>query len=219
MTTPSIADGATYRDLLLRLLPPGLGWPRDPDGRLYKVLWAIGDELARVHSRVLSLLLETDPRTANPVDSLLSDTGYGGLLEDWERVLDLPGACSDVSIADMTVDERRAAATAALVAQGGVTAAYFVQVAAALGYTITIEEPLEAWHCDGPGCDAPLYSEAWAFTWIVNAEYDNEVYFRCDGPGCDHPLVDYGTDQLVCMLEKLKPAHTTIHWRFTAAGP
>ena len=219
MATPLTATGATYRDLLLQLLPPGIGIPRDSDSRLYQVLHAIGDELARAHNRLLDVFTEMDPRTTNPAEASISDTGFGGALEDWERVLGLPDPCSDTPLSEMTVAERRRAVASKLIAQGGVTPAYFIQIAAALGYTITIDEPLEAFRCDGPGCDAPLYNETWAFTFIVHATYDDEEYFRCDGPGCDAPLVDYGTDQLICLLEALKPAHTTIHWAFTAAGP
>ena len=217
--TPPVATGATYRDVLLRLLPPGIGIPREEGSRLYRVCHAIGDELARAHNRILDLFTEMDPRSANTESAATSDTGQGGLLEDWERVLGLPDPCSDTPLSELTIAERRRAAAAKLVAQGGVTAAYFIEVAETLGYTITIEEPLEPFRCDGPGCDYPLYGEGWAFAWIVNAQYDDEEYFRCDGPGCDAPLVDYGTDALLCLLEALKPAHTTIHWEWTAGGP
>jgi len=217
-TTPKRATGATYRDVLLGLLPRGIAWTRITTSRIGLYLHAMGDELARAHNRLLDTLTEADPRTANTADSATSDTGFGGLLEDWERVLGLPDPCTGLAVSDYTIEERRDIAGAKLAAQGGATAAYMIAVAARLGYTITIDEPLGPWRCDSSGCDEPIRDESWAFAWIVNATYDNEEYFRCDSP-CDSPLVDYGTGDLVCTLEALKPAHTTLHWVFTAAGP
>jgi uncharacterized protein YmfQ (DUF2313 family) len=212
--TPAVATPENYRDLLLALLPPGLAWTRDPTSRLGLVCHAIGDELARVHNRIRDLFLEADPSAANPTDAALSGTGYGGLLDDWERVLGLPDPYVGTPIESLTVDERRAAAGAKYAAQGGCTAAYFITVAARLGYTITIEEPVDPWRVDSSRVDEPIYGEAWAFAWIVTASYDDVSYFRCDSP-CDISLVSWGTGDLVSTLEALKPAHTTIHWVFT----
>lgn len=213
--TPAVASATDYRDLLLGLLPRGLAWTRDPTSRLGLVCHAIGDELARVHNRILDLIDEADPSAANPADAAFSATGLGGLLDDWERVLGLPDPYVDTPIGSYTVAERRAAAGAKYAAQGGCTAAYFIAVAARLGYTITIDEPVDPWRVDSSRVDEPIYDEGWAFTWIVTASYDDVSYWRCDMP-CDMPLTNWGTGDIVSTLEALKPAHTTIHWVFTA---
>lgn len=108
-----------YRVLLQALLPHGAAWPRDPDAVLTALLQAFADEFARVDVRVEDLFNEMDPRTTYE------------LLEDFERVTGLPDPCVP---AEQTVNERRAALVTRLTGQGGQSIAYFLGLAAALGY-------------------------------------------------------------------------------------
>lgn len=57
------------------------------------------------------------------------------LLADWERVTGLSPGEHD------TYQQRLAAVLAKLAETGGLSRAYFIRLAANLGYTITIEEP------------------------------------------------------------------------------
>lgn len=146
--------GADYRGLLYRLLPKGPVWSVDEDSRLYKLLSAIGDELARVHADFERLVEEADPRTTDE------------LLEDWEEALGLPGDCFELPA---TKAERREVLTAAIVGKGGSSEAYFARIVEALGYTdveITTADPFRV---DEDTVGTPLYDESWGFAWIVTA--------------------------------------------------
>ena len=114
-----------HTQILQALLPQGRIWPRDAEATLSKLLatWAL--ELARVDARADDLMDEVDPSTTLE------------LLSDFERVCGLPDKCS---FGDETLEQRRGEVLAKLTSRGGQTPAYFIGLAAQLGYTVEIEE-------------------------------------------------------------------------------
>jgi len=153
-----------YTDLLVDLLPDGIIWIYDrfflgeviqdvidnpdvwedesssPDiiqdvidalgstgNILRRLLSCFASELVRVQTDAFKLLNETDPGVATD------------LLEDWERVLGLPEKCfEDLSL---TVEERQVIAHTKLFELGQTTSkSFYVEYAASLGFTITINE-------------------------------------------------------------------------------
>ncbi len=112
-----------YARQLKQLLPRGLLWKLEPDSWLSKLLLAIADELARSDARGEDLVDEWDPRSALET------------LTDWERVLGITPALGATTI------QRQTAITAAVVARGGSTPAYFISLAASLGFVATIDGP------------------------------------------------------------------------------
>lgn len=181
-----------YRDQLLALLPQGAAWLADQGSNLSRLFHAWGDELARVDLRADDLIEETDPRSTNE------------LLTDWERVAGLPDSCTDA--AD-TLEERRNALVARLTAVGGQSPQYFIDVAAALGYTITITEYRE--HTVGSDVDAALNNQPWVYAWRVNAPESTVTYHNVES-GVDEPLADWGNQLLECLINRLAPAHTNV---------
>ncbi len=132
MSTPE-----RYRDILRKLLPPGRLWQAPPGSDLYKLMYALGDELSRVDGRVRDLLEERDPRTTTE------------LITDWERFLGLPGACLSLG---GTLAQRRLDVHARLLNVGDQSAAYFIGLAAAIGITTTISFPADhEWLVDDAG--------------------------------------------------------------------
>lgn len=115
-----------YARALKLLLPRGLLWNLEPDTKLDRLLLSIGDELLRVVGRGEDLVEETDPRTA-------SET-----LADWERFLGIPDDI--VTSIPATDAERRLAIAQKYIAIGGQSPAYFIGLAAACGYTVTISD-------------------------------------------------------------------------------
>ncbi len=186
------ASPEAYLYQLQALLPPGKAWSRDPDAVLSKLLLAMGDGLARAARRAEDLLEEIDPRTTVE------------LLPDWERVAGLPDPCAGPS---PTLATRQAILTAKLISRGGQSRAYLIGVAAALGYTITIEE-FRLLTCQS-ACDAALNTNPWRFAWRVHAPAVTVKNMTCQS-GCDEPLRSWGNAVLECTLNRLKPAHTHI---------
>ncbi len=179
-----------YLSQLQALLPQGPAWPRDSSATLTMLLQAMADEMSRVDNRAAQLIDETDPRTTDE------------LLADWERVAGLPDTCVATS---QTTAQRRAALHAKLTTLGGQSAAYFIALAANLGYTVTITEFDQ--HTVIDDVNHPLYGQPWQFAWQVNAPQDTVGVLDVTGTVND-PLAWWGNEALECSINRLKPAHT-----------
>lgn len=179
-----------YLAQLQALLPHGPAWPRDAGATLTRLLQAMADELARVDSRAAQLIDEADPRTTYE------------LLADWERVAGLPDTCVTAA---QTTAQRRAALHARLATLGGQGTAYFIALAASLGYTVTITE--FRLHTVNDDVEHPLYGHPWQFAWQVNAPLNTVGTLSVTDTVAD-PLAWWGNELLECVIRRLKPAHT-----------
>lgn len=181
---------ADYLSQLQELLPAGPAWPRDSAALLTRLMQSIADEFARIDGRTVQLIEETDPRTT------------GELLADWERVAGLPDTC--VTDAQSTA-QRRAALHAKLTTLGGQSMAYFIALAAILGYTVTITEhkPFTV----KSAVNDPLYDTEWRFAFVVQAPLNTVRRFNVRSAVSD-PLASWGNAALECVINRLKPAHT-----------
>ena len=190
------ADAQTYLQALQQLLPPGAVWPREDGAVLTGLLGAFAEGAARIDRRMDDLLEESDPRSALE------------MLPDWETFVGLPDLCVGMP---ETLAQRRAAVVARLTARGGNSRAYFINLAKALGFEITITE-YGPFTCES-GCDDPLGDEDWRFVWQVNAPATTFFEFTCESP-CDEPLRAWGNAALECAITRRKPAHTTVVFRY-----
>lgn len=184
-----------YLRQLQSLLPPGPAWPKDDAATITRLLAALSGELARVDGRATQLVEEADPRTV------------AELFADWERVAGLPDACAEAFGGTQTTVQRRAALVGKLTTLGGQSAAYYIGLAAALGYAITITEFRK--HTVRSAVNYPLYSDAWAFAWQVNAALNTFTRFNVKSRVND-PLASWGNALLECVISRLKPAHTHV---------
>ena len=179
---------ADFLQALQNLLPSGPAWPRDPDTVLNLELAAVADGLAALHARA-GVLSETESDPSQTTE----------LLADWESAFGLPDPCTPLNA---TVAQRRAALLAKIVALGGATPAYFISVAAALGYTITIRNGISS---DGTG---------WQHMWFVTAPSTTFSVFRTGQSAAGDYLTVYGNTMLECVLNRIKPAHTKLFFNY-----
>lgn len=188
-------SAAAYARQLKALLPQGVAWNLQPESVLSKVMLALADELSRVDSRAVDLEREIDPRSTVE------------LLIDWERILDLPDGCTPDG---QTVEQRRAAVVAKYTQLGGQSRQFFIDVADALGYAITITEfrPFRAGISTAG--DPLTNTSAWLHTWQVNAPAETIFYFRAGSGSAGEPLRNWGNEQLECVISDRKPAHTRV---------
>lgn len=189
-----------YLRQLQALLPPGPAWPADDTTILSRLLESLAAELARVDGRALQLVEEADPRTV------------AELFADWERVAGLPDVCVQALGVDQTLAQRRAALVGRLTTLGGQSPAYFIGLAAALGYAITITE-FRA-HSVNDDVEHPLYGDAWIFAWQVNSALNTVTELTVDST-VDEPLATWGNALLECVINRLKPAHTAVLYSYT----
>ena len=197
-----IRTAEDYKGLLQALLPPGQLWDalREPGGLFDDLSAALAEEFARVDGRAAALVGETDPRSTSE------------LLTEWEAFAGLPDPC--VGDPDNTA-QRREALLARLTAVGGQSPQYFIDMAAALGYTVTITEfrpPLADQAVVG---DALTYGD-WVYTFSVNAP-ETTTYDAVAGvAAAGEPLRAWGNKALECSIRRWRPAQTIV--LFTYGG-
>lgn len=195
--------GMTSSDYLVQLqalLPQGPAWPREVDAALTQLLAAWAEELARVDGRAADLVEEADPRTT------------AELLADWERVAGLPDPCVAALAGTQTTAQRRAALVAKLTTIGGQCAAYYIALAASLGYTISVTE--FDLHDVEDNVEYPLTGTPWQFAWQVNAAEDT-IGVLAVTDTVEDPLAWWGNELLECVISRLKPAHTHVLFAYT----
>jgi len=190
-------DAAAYRDQLIALQPPGAALPTDPDSTWAQLLHGLAEELARVDARAGSLVTESDPRSTTE------------LLAEWERVAGLPDACATDA---HTIDMRRAALHARVAGIGGQSRQYYVDLAARLGYAVTITEyrPHDVTH----DVTHPLYGGDWAHAWSANAVQNTVTGHTVTG-SVDDALASWGNARLECAIRAAAPAHTIVLFVYT----
>ncbi len=187
-----------YHDQLLALCPPGSALPSDEDSVWSLLLLALATELARVDGRADDLLDEADPRTALE------------MLKDWERICDLPGDCSQES---ETIQERREACHLVLAAQGGQSAAYYIELAATLGVPVTVEE-FRPFRAGAATAGDPVSNGDWIYAWRVRAPETTVRSFEAGGNTAGNALAKWGNEALECYLSRYAPAHTIITFAY-----
>ncbi len=183
-----------YAERLMTLLPPGDAWRRDPETVTAQVVRGLAPMLARIDDAATSVLEQLDPREAVE------------LLAEWERLLGLPDPCMP---ADATLAARQAAAHGRLTATGGASRAYFIGLAAAAGYAVTIEEfkPFRA----GRGrAGERAFGVQWAHAWRVRAPETTISHFRAGRSTAGERLRRWGDELLECVVGRWRPAHTVL---------
>ena len=180
------------------LPPPGRAFSRDPDTVQAQVFTPPSTALANLHAGAMLLLeQEADPRYTVQ------------LLPEWETDYGLPDPCTP---ANSSIPQRRAALLAKIAAQGGQSPAYFVAVAAAMGYTITITEGQPSRF--GSRFGMPLAGSGLQFVWIVNVPAITVRYFQLGSSAFGERFATASATDLQCRLNNLKPAHTTLIFNF-----
>ncbi|WP_337049782.1 YmfQ family protein [Serratia fonticola] len=181
MSKFSVAD---YTHALQALMPTGAAWPRNTTAIQTAVLRALAHSYQKSDEDALALLAAGFPATAT------------ALLPEWELTLGLPDPCMQGSEEDE--GQRQRAVLSKWSATGSLSQLYFIAVARALGFIISITEyrPLRA---GMSGAGQPLNHGDWQFTWGVTV---------MSPPITEHNYIDY--QQLVCMLTKQSPSETLI---------
>lgn len=183
---------------LRALLPFGPAWEFADESQDGQQLQGLAVEPSRIMQRLNQLVDEADPRTTYE------------LLPDLERVFGLPTDC--MQGVDQTLEQRRAALHAQMISTGGQSKAYFVGIAAAAGYSITITEyrPSDV----GMSVDDEILGDDWAYTWQVNAPLSTISEFTFDS-GVDEAISSWGNEQLECLIKRFKPAHTIVLFSYS----
>ncbi|MBT1509397.1 DUF2313 domain-containing protein [Bradyrhizobium sp. SRL28] len=231
--------GQDYGTALMSLLPQGQAWPKRPGTTLDLAVRGIAEYWGFVDSRAADLLeRESDPRYTIE------------LLPDWERNWGLPDPCYE---APQSIAERQLALIMRMTLEGSQSRAFFIEVAAMIGYTITITEYRtfvvgidrvgDARVYGAAGAPDPIMRNDWGnpimdengddyvkegelsewpyyglgpaenrLYWTVHVHEAKLIWFRCASGQCGvDPHLRIGlADDLECLLNRWKPAHTQI---------
>jgi uncharacterized protein YmfQ (DUF2313 family) len=174
-------DFNQYARLLKSLLPRGRAWNKE-DPILSQLLSGKAVELARVDSRVDDLLRERDTRTTVE------------LITEHEEDFGLAAGSQSIS-------QRQVSLNTKLKATGSLMPSYYIALAAALGYTITIE----------------LYTPAWAGLWTAGqpcGDQQNLFYWTINIHIITSEPPAFATyDDLIDLLIHRIPAHTKVIYK------
>lgn len=196
---------ADYLQALLDLLPNGPLWDdlRLPGSGLYELLAAIAEEFARVDTRLRRLRNEMDPRYAFE------------LLGEWEDFAGLPDPCTHAKAT--TLQERRAAVVSKLTYRAGQSRAFYLGLAAALGYSITIVE-YKPWVCGVSrlGTDILCGGHNVHQHWRVRVHGPRIARFRTGTSQCGIDLLTKISRayDLECRFKRLNQAHHVLHFTY-----
>lgn len=189
-----IYSASDYQRAFQALLPRGRVWPRDADSTQGKTIKGLVQVCYRTNLRAVQLLADAFPATTYE------------LLPDWEQTLGLPDPCTGGL---GTIQQRRAAVLGTLTGNGGQSAAYFQQLAAALGFSINVTN-YAPFRMGQSRMGQQLGGPEWFFYWTVGVPQNTTTYFRMGQSVMGEPLQTWSTQLLACRLAKLKPAHTTL---------
>lgn len=189
-----------YATAIAALMPPGRAWPRKAKSVQAAVLRSLGQSFERSDSEAQRLLVGAFPGTAST------------MLVEWEQTLGLPDDCAIGEIAG--ISDRQRAVVSKLISTGGLTISYFIRVARALGYEITITQFRPA--MSGMSvCGDALNGDEWPFTWRINAPTETIKYAVAGGAYCTDPLASWGNKQLECAINKILPSHLRVFFNYS----
>lgn len=192
---------AAFLAAVQALPPPGRAFPPDTDTLQAKVFTPPANALAAVRAVALQLVnVEADPTLTTE------------MLPDWELDFGLPDPCSAPS---PSTEQRRASLLAKIASLGGQSAAYFIGVAAALGFTVTITTFKPFRLGGGAKWGDPLMGPGWQFVWRVNAPEITVSRFKLGGSVWGDPFWTIGNTELECRIRALAPAHTLVIFAYS----
>ena len=102
-------------------------------------------------------------------------------------------------------------------ALGGLSIPYFIGLAKAAGYTVTITEP-QPFRAGVNRAGDRLAREDIMFVWHVNVQSGGRTayHFRAGSSAAGEPLGSYADSVIEYIINDLKPAHTAVHFNYGA---
>jgi uncharacterized protein YmfQ (DUF2313 family) len=199
---PPTYSATDYLAQFQRLLPRGRVWHRGVGLVQDADLLTLMPAWVRLHLRLNDLIAQIFPCTTTE------------LVPEWEASLGLPDPCTGPL---PTLQQRQAAVCAKFKARGGQTKAYFIAVAASLGYTIEITE-FAPFRAGQNRAGDPDYGADWAYAWRVSAIADTIWEFSAGASSAGEPLRAWGNEVLECALRAVAPAHTVLQFAYFLGG-
>lgn len=189
---PPVYSSLDYLWQVQRLLPRGRIWHRGWGTAQAQYILTLMPTWVRLNNRASNLITDAFPCTTQE------------LLPEWEDTLGLPDQCTGPL---PTIQQRQAAVCAKFTADGGQSIAYYEELAARLGYKVTIKQ-YAPFRAGKNRAGDPVYGAAWAYAWAVIGPLSTITYFRAGQSTAGEPLATWGNQLLECTIREYAPAHT-----------
>lgn len=189
-----------YTNSISALMPPGRAWTRLSSSVQQAVIRALARSYERSDTEGQNIITGAFPATATM------------MLSEWESTLGLPNDCSIGEIDG--ISDRQRAVVSKFISTGGLNRDYYIKMAAALGYTITITQFRPAM-CGMSACGDALNGDEWPFTWRINAPQETIRYAVAGGAYCGDSLASWGNKQLECAINKISPSHLNVIFNYS----
>lgn len=198
-----------YKQLIKGLFPRGRAWNKELDSMLDQYCYALAEEFARIEGRQIDLKQEGHVIYASELlDEHESDYGI-----------------NNSSLSDA---ERQQILHALLLSTGGLYPTYYIEVLAALGYTITITEYTPAW-VNAATVGDTVGDQSIIFIFTVSVDIDGDEGEFDIGFSADfamHPTNDItvyqsrvrSLDPVIETLRPIKPSHMRDQYAFLNAA-
>lgn len=184
------------------LLPPGPAWNLNLNAGMHDVLRGLAQEFAKIDSRAHDLLNEMVP------------TGVRELLPDWERVMGLPDQCSPPA---PLFWQRRSEVVRRFGAVGEQRPAYFIHIAALMGYpgarVTEHRAPRFGRSRFGVGRWGTWSSQ---FFWILHLGQHAARGIRFGATVWGERFGVIPGDAIECAIRRYAPAHTVVIFKYEA---
>lgn len=190
---------ADFQAALWNLMPRGRAWSRDVGYVQNAVVACLAPSYERQCEAAMSLLAAAFPATA--VD----------MIPEWQLTLGLPDPCAGPA---STLIQQRQQIVARLANSGGQSAAYFIGLAAQLGYSVTVTNNAP-FRCGQSTCGHPLGGQEWFFAWNIHAPQYTVNPFIAGQSTAGNALSSTGNAVLQCELLMAAPAHTVLQFNYS----
>lgn len=198
MSAPSFVN-ADFQSALWSLMPRGRAWNREPGSTQDQVLAAFAPSFQRASAAAVGLIADAFPATA--VD----------MIPEWQATLGLPDPCAGPA---PTIAQKRQQIVARLTNTGGQSARFYIGLAAALGYTVTVTN-YAPFRAGQSSAGQQLGTTDWFFTWSINAPLNTVTHFSAGQSAAGEPLAMWGNAVLQCELQAAAPAHTVLQFHYS----
>jgi len=193
-------DAAGYAVAMKSLLPQGRVWQINEGSSQAAVIDGLALTTQRSDSAAISLIQGAFPATADQ------------LISEWNQTLGIIDPCFGAPTSSFTNQQQ---IVAKLSATGGQSPQYFIDLALSLGYVIKITQ--YTYHSVMKPVTAALSSKDWALTWQVDFAVANS-YTASVEQSVGSPIGSGGypanMQAVICILNKYKPAHTNLIFKF-----
>lgn len=153
---------------------------------------------ARGSAAAINLLKAAFPSTASD------------LIPEWQETLGLPDPCAGEAA---TLAQQRQQIVARLTDSGGQSSAYFIRLAGALGYTVTVTNDAP-FRCGQSRAGSHVGNQDWFFAWAIHAPAFTTVPFLAGESTAGEPLVSFGNAVLECELSTRAPAQSILKFLY-----